>query len=697
MSAPQPTVRRWRSIPPGLESEARVSLGFVVAGAAVFVIALWLFPPFPVTFDEAKYLGIGYSLLEGLGPRNVFGDYFILHGPVWPAVVVAPAVALATDPLIIGRVLNALSGLGLILLSAAFAWRIRPAAAAFGTIGLVATTYLHELTRTSRLDVPSAALAVAFVALGLVAVRRGSTRYAIAAGVLFGLAFLVKEIVLPLAPVPILAAVLHRQPWRPILRTTGWLTLSATVTVAPWFIYVAGLSGKVYRLGTPAWTLLPIGVAILAVGLAGVIGSRLTVPPPARGLTDRLEGSARTWLVAALTTAWVLVLTAFFGGPLAAKGMGIIDIPQIVAYVRTWYPYLVTTAFGAVGVVLSLGAWRRAGPPQRAATEDLWLATICGLPLMILVIGVGEGPRHYLAQMAIGAGLAAAGWLWLLETIIRRVAGARSEVGTTDRWIARATLGVLVASLVGAGAALAIADRLHRPVLTRDEDVATVAPWVRDNVPHGSTIAFGSYLGYEMALPLRADFTPRQVRHQNVIGDVDAPDGVTLYGKPLQDDWVSIDIAPKNVNEFQAFSASTLITQLRKAGAQYWIYTTGTTTSAPTIIPALEGATGFEQIAHWSFARPRGEPIDTYVYRIDLEHLAIPTDRIHIAPDALERLVALVEDKGATALASRLAAQLVADPRSAATDALLERLRVLSQPVGDVGQVVGSELAGRRE
>lgn len=674
-----------------------MSLVLVAAAAAVFVIALLLFPPFPVTFDEAKYLGIGFSLIEGLGPRNVFGDYFILHGPVWPAVVVAPAVALATDPLVVGRVLNALSGLGLILLSAALGWRIRPAAAAFGAIGLVGTTYLHELTRTSRLDVPSAALAVAFVALGLVAVRRGSSRYAIAAGVLFGLAFLVKEIVLPLAPVPILAAVLHREPWRPILRTAGWLTLSVTVTLAPWFIYVADLGGKVYRLGTPAWTLLPIGVAILAVGLAGVIGSRLPVPHAAERLAERLEGSGRTWLVAASTIAWALALTLFFGGPLASKGMGIIDIPQVVSYVRTWYPYLVTTAFGAVGIVLSIAAWRRAEPGRREAIEDLWLATVCGLPLMILVIGVGEGPRHYLAQMAIGAGLAAAGWLWLLEAAIRRVGASRSDPGATDRTVQRAIAAVLLVSLVGAGAALAVADRLHRPVLTRDEDVATVAPWVRDHVPHGSTIAFGSYLGYEMALPLRADFIPRQVRHQNVIGDVDAPDGVTVFGKPALDDWVSIDIAPKNVNEFQAFSAGTLIAQLKKTGAQYWIYSTGTTTSAPTIIPAIDGAAGFEQIAHWSFARPRGEPIDTYVYRLDLEHLAIDTARIHVAPDALERLVALIERKGATALAARLAGQVVADPRSDATDALIERLRVLGQPVGDIGQVVRSELAGRGE
>jgi 4-amino-4-deoxy-L-arabinose transferase-like glycosyltransferase len=697
MNAPQPRVRRWWSVQPGLESEARVSMVFVAAAAAIFVIALALVPPFPVTFDEAKYLGIGFSMVEGHGPQIVFGSYFLLHAPVWPTVVVAPAVALATDPLIVGRFLNALSGLGLILLSAALGWRIRPAAAAFAAIGLVATTYLWELTRTSRLDVPSATLAVAYVALGLVAVRRGSTRYAIAAGMVFGAAFLVKEIVLPLAPVPVLAAVLHRQPWRPILRTAGWLTLSGAIVLAPWFIFVADLGGRVYRLGTPGWTLLPIGLAVLGVGLAGVIASRLPVPPVARGIADRLEGSIRTWAVAGFTILWVLALTVFFGRTLASRGTAIIDVPQIVAYVRTWYPYLVTTAVGVVGLGLSIPAWRAAEGRPRAAIEDMWLATICGLPLMILVIGVGEPPRNYLAQLAIGAGLAAAGWLWLLEATIRRARSPRSDAGTTSRWTERAIVGLLIVSLLGASAALVVTDRLHRPVPTRDDAVATVAPWVRAHVPRGSTIAFGSYLGYEMALPLRADFTPRQVRHVLVVGDVDAPDGITVFGKPALDDWVSIDIAPKNVNEFQAFSAGTFIAQLRKSGAEYWVYSTGTTTAAPTIIPALEGAAGFEQIAHWAFARPRGVPIETYVYRLDLELLAIDTDRILVAPDALERMVALIEREGAAALAGRLATQVVAAPRTDATDALLERLWVLGQPIGDVGQVVGSKLAGRGE
>ena len=40
-------------------------MAFVVASAAVFGLALVLVPPFPVTFDEAKYLGIGYNIDRG--------------------------------------------------------------------------------------------------------------------------------------------------------------------------------------------------------------------------------------------------------------------------------------------------------------------------------------------------------------------------------------------------------------------------------------------------------------------------------------------------------------------------------------------------------------------------------------------------------------------------------------------------------
>ena len=96
-------------------SERRLSLAFIAASAIVFGVVLVLAPPFAVTFDEARYVGVGYSMVEGQGPQTVFGGYFLPHAPVWSTLVVAPAVALGIDPLVVGRFLNALSGVGLLL------------------------------------------------------------------------------------------------------------------------------------------------------------------------------------------------------------------------------------------------------------------------------------------------------------------------------------------------------------------------------------------------------------------------------------------------------------------------------------------------------------------------------------------------------------------------------------------------------
>ncbi len=701
---------------------------FVVASAAIFLVALAVAHPFGVTFDEAKYLGIGYSMIEGQGPQNAFGGYFLSHAPVWPTVVVAPAAVFGIDPLVVGRILNAFAGVGLIVLSAALAWRVNPTAAAVAAIALLATTYLHELTRTARLDVPAATLAVAYLALGLVAVRRGSVRLSIAAGLVFALGFLVKEINLPLAPVPVLMAVLHRQPWRPVLRAGGWLTSSAAVGVAPWFIFVADVNDRVYRLGTPGWTLLPLGLAVLAVGIVAVVVARLQAPEAFQRLGARLDdGPVRTRLVVAATIVWVLAMTLLFTATLRSRGTALIDISQIVGYVRQWYPYLVTSAIGAVGLVLSILAWRHADRARREAIEDLWFASICGLPLVILVVGVGEPPRNYLAQLAIGAGAAAAGWLWVFDLAIRRwpaltilaigalfgpvlglvvgdalgigilrggiaglvgglvvggVIAATQRSGRLDRtWLTRHALpGLLIVSLVGASGLLAFTIGLRPPTTSREQAVDAMVAWAGEHTEPGSTIAFGSHLSYEMALPLRRDHPVRQIRHVTVVSDLAAPDGLAVFGKPLADDWISVDAAPRNVNEFLAFSAGSLIAQLRRSGADYYAYSTGTTTSAPTIISALEGATGFERVAHWSIPRARGGPIETFVYRLDLANLALDTGRIQMAPDALERMVALIEREGATELARRLAPQVVAAPRSQATDALLARLRALAQP-----------------
>ena len=209
--------------------------------------------------------------------------------------------------------------------------------------------------------------------------------------------------------------------------------------------------------------------------------------------------------------------------------------------------------------------------------------------------------------------------------------------------------------------------------------IQTAVDWVRSNVPPGETVAIGSFLSYEISLGLRGTNPTNQVRHQTAIGDSSAPDGIRVAGQPSTDDWIAIDVGPRNVNEFQAFAAETLARRLRESGATVWIYATEAAVTAPEIVDALVDAPGVVEVGSWSWPTPT-IPIGLHVYRIDASRLAFSTDRIHISADALERLVAVLEAAGTDgrATAANLVDEIVLEPESATTDALLGRLRALA-------------------
>lgn len=661
--------------------ELSVSGFVVIASCLVFGALLLAVPPFFLSFDEAKYIGIGYNVLDGLGPRTPFGDYHLLHAPVWATVLVLPETWLGIAPLDTGHALNAIAGIGLVLLAGILGWRIRPAVGAIAATGVVGVTYVHDLTRTARLDLPAAFLVVLFLVVGLDAFRRGGVPRAVLAGALFAIAFLVKEIALPLAPVPVAAGILAGRPWRALAVSAGWMTGIAAVGVSWWFLFVADVSGVVYRLGTPAWTLGPIGAAIAGVALLGIFAERIPTSRRIDAFSQRLGletgGRGRVVLVGALTAAWCVTLLSVFSGALEKLGTDLLDPAQIRRYASTWLRggLAIVAAAGALGVLLSIPAWRAAPARGRRALIELWLAVICSVPLLVLVIGLGEPPRNYLAQVAMLAALSGAGWLWLGETIV----GALRWPEHRPRLAAAAMPASLLALLVASSGVLAqhaLTFRETRTGVARAAAITTSVDWVRANVPNGSTVAIGSFLSYEISLGLRGTHRTTQVRHVLTIADPVAPRGVRIFDAAATDDWIALDIAPRNINEFQGFAAERLGAMLQDRGVEVWIYATEGPTSAPTVIHALAETTGIEELARWSW--PSGTiPLDVHVYGIDPDRLAFDTDRIHVSTEALERLVVMLEDAGpaGAATAANLADRVVISPPSPSAEPLMARLR----------------------
>lgn len=668
---------------PVTPAERRTALAVIAASVALFGLVLLFVPPFFLSFDEAKYIGIGYNLVDGLGPRTPFGGYFLPHAPVWSAVLALPNAWWGIDPLDTGHFLNAIAGVGLVALVGVLGGRIRPAVGGLAAAGFVGLTYLQDLTRTARLDVPAATLAVGYLLLGLAAVRRGSARWGIATGALFALAFTVKEIALPLAPVPFLAAIATGVPWRQMAKTAGWTLATAAIGVSWWFVLVANLSGVVYRLGTPAWTLLPIGLVIAAVAVLGIMADRLPSSAALERFGQRLQlgadGRGRIVVVAVLTTAWCLALTWVFAKELGVRGTALFDVPQLVRYAATWLPGVlrIVAACGALGVVLSVAAWRAAHGRARIAIGQYWLATICSAPLVLLVADVGEPPRNYLAQLGILAALAAAGWWWALGILLPRFVRAIGQ-----RRAALALPLVLVAVLIASGSLLtvhALTFRETKSGRAREAAIETTVAWVRANAKPGEKVAIGSYLSYEISLGLRTSHPTAQVRHELAVADPTAPDGLRVSGRPPAADWIAVDVAPRNVNEYQAFAAGQLAADLRRSGATLWIYATEAATSAPEIVNALPGVPGVTEVASWSWPTPT-VPIGAHIYRIDPSALAFPSDRLHVSPEALARLVGQLEKAGVAGrqTAANLAGRVVVTPTSPATADLLAKLHALA-------------------
>jgi 4-amino-4-deoxy-L-arabinose transferase-like glycosyltransferase len=714
--------------------ERRLSAAAIVAATATFGLLLVLLPSYFPTFDEAKYLGIGVDIWSGHGITTVFGAVFTSHAPAWPAIIALPQKLFGIDPLAVGRVLDAICGIAFVILTGALGWRVRPIVGAISAAGLLALVYLHDLTRTARLDVPAATLTLLYLFVAFVAFRRGSIRLGIAAGLVFAAGFLVKEIDLPFAPAPLLAATLWGVPWRSLARTGAALLGVAAVGIAPWFVFYAVKLHLVYRLDAPGWTLVPIAIGLLVTVVVAASAERIAehaVGARISRLAGRLGPDARLRKIIGwgLTLAWSALLTYVFAKTARLTGTAFLGLDQLRLYAATWFDALRTVAiFGLAGVVLAVVALI-VDPAVAAARgiRDCLIVTICGIPLILLVIAVGEPPRNYLANLAIITVLAAAGWVWALERLLRT---SRTFLLVGGAGLLGGAGGVVLAGLasgyslifgpagvvVGAGAAgLALALERRgvevRPFIVpavslfvlvggagllvghgrnslnragdvaRNQAVSTEVAWIRANIPHGTKIAYGSFLAYETAYYLAADYGTTEIRARIAVSSAAAPDGLLRVGEsPAGDDWIAVDSAPRNVDQFQAYRASWLTSSFKSTAAMYWVYTTGIDTSSPTIEAALSSATGFTKVVEWTFPVKGAPPLHTSIYRIDPSAISFDTSRLVFAPDALERLADLLGEDGPAGrdAAARLLSQVDVEPPGPDADAALTTLKGLA-------------------
>jgi hypothetical protein len=715
-------------------TERRIAALVIVGAIAFLLVALALAPTASPTYDDAKYVGIGRNVLAGNGPETVFGVTFLKHSPLWPVLVALPERLVGLDPIVWGHLLNAISAAAIILMAAVLGWRIRPVHGAAGAIAVLALPYFFDIARTAGIDMPSIALTLLYVLLGFAAVRRGSLRIGLAAGLVFAAAFLIKETVQPYALVPFLAGVVWGVSWTTIARVGAATLATAALGTAWWFALFAASEHLVYRLELPEWTLVPATLAVIVLVVLGLAADRIAASGRAVRLVSaaksgragavatRLERPGFAWLVAAL---WVIVLTFLFSRTSKLLGSSIVDPDQIAYYVgHAIVSVRLAVAYGLGAIVLAIALVRGRRPVPLPAV-DLLLAIVCGIPLVLLVIGVGETPRHYLTELILLLVVGTVGWLAGLDALIGRgdrvvagsaiglaVAGAvivgltaltrlpiptlglggiavvvivvvaavaGRRLAAQGRLLATGPVVALVVALVLVGVAVDVrAVRLAtgRSVSERAA-AAEINTWIRANVPAGSTVAIGPYLSMATAIDLPAGYRAAGLRHYLAVADPTAQLGLRGPGGSERD-FIAIDTAPGKANDFNVYDAMTLDRFIRTQQPDFLVYSVNLASSSRSILSLLTPDSGFAEVALFHQQDPSGD-IETHVYRVDQDRLDIRPDQISISAAALERLVdRLEQDPGVGRTAAANLLERIVAPADGSLDALLARLRAIA-------------------
>lgn len=658
---------------------SRLALAALGLGAW-YVVALLLVPSQFMTTDAAKYVGLGRNMLAGAGPVTGFGVFFPYHSPTWPVVVMAPEVLAGVEWTLWARMLN-IAGAAVVLgLTGLLAWMASPRAGVLAVALFAVYVYAFELARTLGLDQATAASTLAFAVLALGAGSRRPTSWGIVVGVAFGIAFLVKEVPLTLAPLPVLAVLLAGAGWRVALRLLGTYAAVAFAVTGWWFLLFASHTGTVYRLGTPAWTLVPLALGIAALFVVGRLAGREQPDGPA---DPRRLGRERA-LAWATAIGWAILLMVFFQLSQQGTDVSLLRPRQLAWYARTWgFEVLPVTILAATGA--GIAAWERArgrlGEAPSRHVDGLVHALVLGAPLVLLVVAVGETPRHYVAQVAILVALGAVGWASLLDRLAGRVRATRGPAARVARWIVPVSLvGAVVASglLVGWAVRRDLQPERMEADDARSAALTAVGDWVAANLRPGETVVMGSVLNYPLSTVVPQGTRTRILREdQNVHARPDAALGVGRAGRPPQGDWVVLMADPHDDTSFYGYQRSAIVDGLRAIEGDIWIEGSVVDRgSRAPILAALDDATGLDPVESWSFPY-RDREIQVTAYRVDAEALGWAGDAVYLDGATLGRLVeALEASPGAAAEAARnlgRRARLVDGPH----DDLMARLRAL--------------------
>jgi hypothetical protein len=337
---------------------AVLAAGLVVAivglGLARIAISGWA----PLAADDARYLYVGLSILDGQGAVTPSGDPYVQRSPAYGLALALGSRLVGGDPLVGARIVAVAAAILGLLGAIRVGWLIAGPGGAVGTaLALASVPLVWLLLPSLRIDLPQTALVVGLL---LVAWRPTLGRWA-AAGVVLGVLVLVKETALPLLALPV--ALIGSVPARQVRRLAFAYLGAAVLMAAWWWVVVWVESGAVFPANALAvveardagatlsfpWSVLPL-LGLFAMGWV-VVAWRA-----------RRELGARLLLVAGLGLAPAAIYAASLGlnarnfvglAVLSAVAAGVAGASLVAEVRRRWASSAAPATRAAAAVVLA--------------------------------------------------------------------------------------------------------------------------------------------------------------------------------------------------------------------------------------------------------------------------------------------------------------------------------------------------------
>ncbi|MEX1255184.1 MAG: glycosyltransferase family 39 protein [Dehalococcoidia bacterium] len=402
------------------------ALPALVVALAVLVLAVPMLQsgPAPLTSDESLYLAEGYNVAEGNGPTYTSGEIANHRAPLFSALLSLPIRLTGESESaywISKFVVVALIGATFLLTQQLFG----ALAGVLAALLVASNAFLRWLGTTLYLDGAETLLLLLFLAASWRAFQSESTAWFVAAGALFGAAFLTKEAAIQWLPLPIAFALLsaeHRN--GAIARGLGAYTATAGAVLGLWWLWVYLATGRIYFWGEPDARL----IALTEVAIAGALGIALSWLFLTRFAPRRLPELARH--------AGLAVVAGWAGATFLV--IKLTSWPTQDAYWRAVPQYLWEIAapnsqpwpFLALALAWLCVRARAGGPPRL-----LFIAFALFLPFAVLVAERSLAyrdllPMLYIAYVAAG-GLGALCYRWIAERAGRFAAAGALVAGLT--------------------------------------------------------------------------------------------------------------------------------------------------------------------------------------------------------------------------------------------------------------------------